>query len=61
MNKYNFTESDFEYLHEVFGIIWNDDGEPYLNGINRRKFVRFITIGSFFYLIQKGGKSNGIQ
>jgi len=31
--KYNFAESDFEYLHEVVGVIWNDNGEPYLNGI----------------------------
>jgi len=33
LNKYNFTESDLEYLHEVVGVIWNSDGEPYLNEI----------------------------
>jgi len=32
-NKYNFTESDFEYLHEVVGVIWNNNGDPYLNEI----------------------------
>ena len=33
MYKYNLKESDFEYLHEVVGVTWNSDGEPYLNGI----------------------------
>jgi hypothetical protein len=33
MSKYNFTESDFEYLHEVIGVIWSNDGKPYLNGV----------------------------
>jgi len=33
MYKYNFKESDFEYLHEVIGVIWSNDGEPYLNEI----------------------------
>jgi len=33
MLKYNFKDSDFEYLHEVIGVIWNNDGYPYLNGI----------------------------
>ena len=33
INKYNFKESDFEYLHEVIGVVWNNDGEPYLNGV----------------------------
>jgi len=31
--KYNFKENDFEYLYEVIGVIWNVDGEPYLNGV----------------------------
>lgn len=31
--KYGFKESDFEYLHEVVGVVWNNNGEPYLNGI----------------------------
>jgi|688.fasta_scaffold564033_3 hypothetical protein len=31
--KYDFKESDFKYLHEVIGVIWNGDGEPLMNGI----------------------------
>lgn len=33
INKYNFTDSDFEYLHEVIGVTRNNDGEPYLSGV----------------------------
>ena len=49
MHKYNFKESDFEYLHEVVGVVWNDNGDPYLKGIK-------LTEDNLLELLEEGMK-----
>ena len=32
--RYNFTEIDFEYLHDIIGVEWSgEDNIPKLNGV----------------------------